>query len=237
MLSNRVSELRGKKILVIDDDPDMLAMVQLFFSRAEAWVCTATDGQTGLRQFYAQQPDLVLLDLMMPEMDGWQVCRRIRGLSDVPIIILTALGHEDHIIRGLNDGADDYVTKPFSPDVLVARTCAALRRRASPTNGNVPVCYDDGCLVIDLERRRVSVLGKPVKLSRTEYRLLTYLFKNAGRVCTFQQILENVWEDVYGNRNESVHVYMSHLRHKLEVDPKRPRYFLSERGVGYCFER
>jgi two-component system KDP operon response regulator KdpE len=229
--------MEGKIILIIDDDPTLLGIAELIFSRAGGQVYTATSGQEGLCQFYAHRPDLVLLDVMMPDMDGWQVCERIRQLSDVPIIMLTALGQDDDIMRGLDCGADDYVTKPFSLKVLAARARAILRRAALPSVTEKPATYSNGYLTIDLGQRQVVVRGEPLKLTPTEYRLLAYLLRNAGRVLTFQQILESVWGWEYQGNAEYVHVYTSRLRQKLEEDPKNPQYLLTEHGVGYSFRK
>lgn len=229
--------MRGKRVLVIDDDPRLLKLVELIFSQAKAQVYTASNGQEGLFQFYAHQPDLVILDLMLPKMDGWEICRRIRQVSQVPLIMLTGLGQGDNIIRGLvNCGADDYITKPFSSDVLLARAQAVLRRTALPATAAKPVTYGDNYLTIASTERRVFVRGKPVKLSNTEYRLLIYLAQNAGRVLTFRQILDHVWGGLRDNI-EYIHVYISHLRQKLEEDPHHPSYILTEYGVGYRFEK
>ena len=224
-------------MLVIDDDSNLLRLLAYTFSSIGAVVYTAESGEEGLRQFYAQQPDLIILDVKMPEMDGWEVCARIRQLSDVPIIFLTALARDEDIVRGLDCGAIDYVTKPFRPKVLVARAQAALRRTEIASGRSKLPSYRDDYLTIDLEARRVLVCGEPVKLTATEYQLLAYLVENAGRVLTFQQILENIWGWEYQDSINYVHVYMWHLRNKLEEDPKNPRYLLTEHGVGYRFER
>ena len=232
-----MSEIQGKSILVVDDDPELLELLTLVLSRAGAQVYTAAGGREGLQQFYACQPDLVILDLMMDKMDGWEVCRQIRRLFDVPIIMLTVLREEKDMVRGLDCGADDYVTKPFNVNVLLARVRAALRRGALSAATERPLVYSDGYLTLDLDRRRVLVDGEPVRLSVTEHRLLACLFSNAGRVLTFQQILERVWGERGAGQVEYVHSYIWYLRQKLEQDPKQPRYLLSERGVGYWFER
>ena len=232
-----MGSLKGKKILVIDNDPETLRLVEFSFSGAEARVFKASTGQEGLRQFYAKQPDLVILDITMPKMDGWEVCRRIHQISSIPIIILTELGGEENIVRGLDCGAVDYVTKPFSPKVLVARAQAALRWPGIASGRPEPPSYCDNYLTIDLKAHRVLVCGKPVKLTTTEYTLLSYLFLNAGQVLTFRQILEHVWGMGYQDSINYVHVYMSHLRNKLEEDPKNPRYLLTEHGVGYRFRQ
>jgi two-component system KDP operon response regulator KdpE len=229
--------MQGKKVLVIDDNPDLLKLAKVVFSHAQAQVYTAADGPEGLRQFYDHQPDLVILDLMLPDMDGWDVCRRIRQFSKVPLIMLTALDQDEDIIRGLTIyGADDYITKPVGANILLARAQALLRRVPSSPANKEPHLYNDNYLTMPRNERRVYIEGKPVKLSTTEYQLLYYLVQNAGRVLTFQQILDHVWGESRDN-TEYVHVYIWHLRQKLEVDPRHPIYILTEYGVGYYFEK
>ena len=229
--------LHGKKILIIDDDLLMLHLVGQTLSLAEGQVYSATNGPEGLKKFYVHQPNLVILDIMMPGVDGFEICRLIRQSSNVPIIMLTALGQEKDIVRGFNCGADDYVTKPFSPDVLVARVQAVLHRAALPAVVEELVVYNDGYLTIDIKQRRVRVRGESVKLSTKEYQLLVYLFENAGRILTIYQILEKVWGWEYRDNVDYVHVYVHHLRQKLEENPKSPRYLLTEHGIGYRFEK
>ena len=226
-----------KKILVIDDDPRLVKLVDYSLTQEGYEVYKAYDGQEGLRQMYSHQPDLVILDIMMPKMDGWQVCRRIREMSNVPIIMLTAKGGEEDIARGLDYGADDYLTKPFRVKELLARVRAVLRRAALPPPTEEPVTYSDEYLTVNLAERRVVVQGEPVKLTPTEFRLLALLVKNAGRVLTFQQILEHVWGWEYQDDVDYVRIYVWHLRQKIEEDPSQPRYILTEYGVGYRFEK
>ena len=226
-----------KKILVIDDDPRLVKLVDYSLTQEGYEVYKAYDGQEGLRQMYSHQPDLVILDIMMPRMDGWQVCRRIREMSNVPIIMLTAKGGEEDIARGLDYGADDYLTKPFRVKELLARVRAVLRRAALPPPTEEPVTYSDEYLTVNLAERRVVVQGEPVKLTPTEFRLLALLVKNAGRVLTFQQILEHVWGWEYQDDVDYVRIYVWHLRQKIEEDPSQPRYILTEYGVGYRFEK
>ena len=229
--------MHDKKVLVVDDDLTLLRLVEYTFAEEAQQVLTASNGADGLRQFYANQPDLVILDVAMPEMDGYETCRRIRQLADVPIIMLTARGQNEDIIRGLEAGADDYVTKPFSPEVLVARAKAVLRRAALPPVDEKPVSYRDARITVDLFDRRVIVDGSPVKLTATEYRLLAYMVENAGRVLTFRQMLENVWGWEYQDDTDQARLYIWRLRQKIEADPKNPRYILTEYGVGYRFEK
>jgi DNA-binding response OmpR family regulator len=232
-----VNHMQEKRILVIDDDAQLLQLVALIFTRAGSQVYTALSGSEGLRQFYDHQPDLVILDLMMPKMDGWEVCRRIRELSPVPLIILTALDQDTNIIRGLACGADDYVVKPFNPEVLLARAQAVLRRAGLPPAMDASPTYDDDYLTIDLGERRVLVQGEIVRLTATEYRLLAYLVRYANRVLSFDQILQNIWGEDYRGNTAYVHVYIRRLREKLEVDPRNPTYLLTEYGIGYQFEK
>ena len=229
--------MQGRRILVIDDDPDLLWRVEDAFSQAGGQVYTAANGHEGMRQFFAHRPHLVIFDPMMPHMDGLHVCRSIRLLSNVPIIILTALEHEDNIIRGLDCGADDYVTKPFSMGVLLAQARATLRRAGPVPTTDTPVTYSDDYLTIDLDERQVLVRGQPVRLRATEYRLLAYLLHNTGRVLTFAQILDNIWGSECRDGVNHVHVHISRLRQKLEKDPRHPQYLLNERGVGYRFAK
>jgi DNA-binding response OmpR family regulator len=231
--------IRGKKILVIDDDIFVRDIVTETMSQEGAQVFTAVNGQEGLRQFYATQPDLVLLDVMMPLMTGWEVGRQIRQLSDVPIIMLTSLDKEEDIIRGLDYGAVDYVTKPFSPKILVARVRAALRQasKESVANKEKGIEFNDGYLSIDLAKHLVTLHETPLKLTKTEYRLLAYLVQNSGLVLSFQQILENVWGWEYLDSLQYVHVYISRLRQKIEPDPQNPQYLITEYGTGYRFNK
>ncbi len=230
--------MEEKKVLVVDDDPALLPLIEYTFAREGYEVLTACDGKEALREFFAHKPDLVILDIMMPRMDGWETCRRIREVSDAPIVMLTARGQDEDIVRGLEYGADDYLTKPFSIKVLLAHARAVLRRAAlPPVEYAEPTTYADDFLTIDLKERRVTVGGEPVKLTPTEYRLLAYLVQNAGQVLTFTQILQNVWGWEYQDDLDYVRVYVWHLRQKLEQDPKNPRYIQTELGVGYRFEK
>lgn len=227
----------GKKVLLIDDDVYIREVTRRVFIRADAQVEVAADGQSGLARFFEFQPDLVILDIIMPVMDGWEACRQIRRVSEIPVILLTSLSSDDEIVRGLEAGADDFVSKPFKPEVLVARARAVLRRGKPTTMGGVVHSYQDDYISVDLDNRRVTVDNKRVNLTPTEYRLLVYMIRNAGQALTFAQVLENVWGDEYKDSPNYVHVYISHLRQKLEKDPSQPRYFISEHGLGYRFVR
>lgn len=227
--------MQGKKILVIDDDVTLARSLRLALSKAGAQVFTAADGAEGMRQFYEHRPDLVILDVIMPAMDGWETCRQLRLLSNVPIIMLTTLQKEDAIIRGLDYGADDFISKPFSAGVLLARARAALRRGERPDRARETAVHQDAHLEIDLVRTHVAVRGRIVHLTATEFRLLSFLVQNKDQVLRYEQILVYVWGWEYRDNVEYIHVYISRLRQKLEVDPKNPRYFLTERGLGYRF--
>lgn len=229
--------MQGKKVLLVDDDVYIREVTRRVFIRAGAEVELASDGQEGLRKFFDVQPDLVVLDIMMPVMDGWETCRQIRMSSDVPVVLLTSLSSDEEIVRGLEAGADDFVSKPFKPDVLLARSRAVLRRSKAAAAQETARSYQDGHLSVDLETRRVLAGDRRVSLTPTEYRLLVYLIRNSGRVISFTQILENVWGEEYMDSPNYVHVYISHLRQKLEKDPANPRYFVSEHGTGYRFMR
>ncbi len=229
--------MQGKKILVIDDDVNLGQAIKLTFARAGAEVFTAVDGRAGLRQFYEHRPDLVILDVRMPDIDGWETCRQIRLLSNVPVIMLTTMDKDEDVLRGFDYGADDFVTKPFSRDVLLARARAVLRRVELLSEGDDHAIYNDAHLNIDLHKRRIIVNGTQIQLTATEFRLLSYLMQNAGQVLTYQNILDKVWGWEYQNSIDYVHVYISHLRRKIEIDPRSPHYVLTERGVGYRFER
>lgn len=226
----------GRKILIIDDDPDLVRLVERAFSQAGAQVFTAGDGREGLRQLYAHRPDLVILDMVMPVLDGWQTLSHLRDLCDVPVIVLSVLGKEGDVVRALRSGAVDYVAKPFSLNLLLARAKVLLRQPRSPSTPE-RVVYDDGYLRIDLRDRLVCVRDEPVPLTGTEYRLLACLVQHADRAVPYAQILARIWGPQYGDAVHYVHAYLFRLRQKLEVDPGKPKYLLTARGLGCCFRR
>jgi two-component system KDP operon response regulator KdpE len=223
------------KILVIEDDGVLTRLLIAQLTHIGYEVVTAACGQEGLRLAYQQNPDLVVLDVMMPGMDGWETCRRLRELSDVPIIMLTAKGEEEDVIHGLELGADDYLRKPCSLHELELRIGAVLRRvKARPDQAD-GVFYNDGYLMVDLERRVVMCDCRSVHLTPTEFNLLSFLLHNANRVSSHGEIIAAVWGPEYVNDTAILPVYIRYLREKLEEDPARPRYIHNERGVGYRF--
>ena len=225
------------RLLIIEDDVRLLEAVELFLTQAGYEVNTATGGEAGLQGALVHQPDLIVLDLMLPDMDGLEVCQRVREVSSVPIVILTARGAEEERIKGLRTGADDYVVKPFSLKELEARIEAVLRRAALPPTVKAAAAYEDEHLVVDPMERRVVVGGELLELTPTEYQLLILLVEHAGRVMRHDQLLQRVWGWQYTDSIDHLRVYIWRLRQKIEKDPRRPRYILTEHGVGYRFEK
>jgi DNA-binding response OmpR family regulator len=222
------------KILVIDDDPKLTQQLHRSLSGDGHEVQVVRDARDGLRHAYAFQPGLVLLDILMPGVNGWDLLRRMRELSDVPVIILSAIDNEDDKVRGFDLGADDYVTKPFGMQELNARIQAVLRRASMPPSRESHLLRFDGDqLIIDPTSHRLTVRGQDVALSPTEYRLLLYLAYNAGRVLNHRQILDNVWGPGYEASQTAIKVYIRRLRNKIEPDPRHPHYILTQRGAGY----
>ena len=228
----------AKSILVIDDDPAMVRLVDQSLSQKGYQVLKAASGQEALRLLFANKPDLVLLDVVMPGMDGWQTCSRIRDVSDIPIIMLTGQRNsEDDIVRGLEAGADEYLHKPVGNKELIARVRATLRRAESTSymGKKENAVYNDDFLTVDVAERKITVEGERIKLTPREFRMLALLVENAGHVLTHQQILEKVWGWEYIDDVDYVRIYVSHLRQKIEPEPSVPRYILNEPGVGYYF--
>lgn len=223
------------KILVIEDDPEIIELLDLGLKQHGYQVLVARDGVEGLQLLQSQLPHLVLLDVMMPRMNGWETCRRIRETSDTPIIMLTALLSDQDKVRGLDLGADDYVTKPFSMAELVARIRAALRRTTGTMTRDEVVRIDER-LVFDRSQRNVLADGQTVELSPIEFRMLNCFVDNAGRVLTHQSLLTQVWGWEYADETDYLKVYIHHLRKKIETEPSQPRYILTERGLGYRFQ-
>jgi two-component system KDP operon response regulator KdpE len=225
----------NRRILIVEDESRMARFIRLNLEHDGFQVIEAIRGREAIRRAREDFPDLILLDVMLPDIDGFEVLSRVREESEVPVIMLTAKGEEDDRVRGLELGADDYVSKPFSPRELVSRVRAVLRRsdivRGSSSG---PIIVDDR-LKIDFDRREVWVGGEQVKLRPTEYRLLYHLVQNSGWVLTHDQILTKVWGYEYQDEPHYVRLYVNYLRQKLEEDPSDPKYILTERGVGYRF--
>jgi DNA-binding response OmpR family regulator len=228
----------AKKILVVDDEAVQIRLAAQVLSGNGYEVLKASSGQEAVRIVYERKPDLVLLDVMMPEIDGWQTCRLIREVSDMPIIMFTGKRNtEDDIVRGLECGADEYLAKPVGNRELLARVKAVLRRAEKPSykNERKKVIFTNDYLTIDVAERKVIVDGERLKLTPREFRLLALLVENAGRILSHQQVLENVWGWEYIDDVDYVRIYVSHLRQKIEPDPSQPKYILTEPGVGYYF--
>jgi two-component system KDP operon response regulator KdpE len=211
----------AEKILVVDDEPAQIRLAEQALAGRGYEVIKASSGKEAVRLIYERKPDLVLLDVMMPEIDGWQTCRLVREISDIPVIMLTGKRcAEDDVVRGLECGADEYLVKPVGNRELLARVRAALRRAGSTSGGH---------------GRKITVNGQKLKLTPREFRLLALLVENVDRVLSHQQLLENVWGWEYIDDVDYVRIYVSHLRQKIEPEPSRPRYIITEPGVGYSF--
>lgn len=228
-------EFKNRRILVVDDEERMVRFIRLNLEHDGFHVVEAFRGAQAIQRLRDAMPEVVLLDVMLPDIDGFEVLKMIREISQVPVIMLTAKGEEDDRVRGLELGADDYITKPFSPRELVSRVRAVLRRVDASTGGIRGLIEVDTRLKIDFDRREIWVDGKLVKLRPTEYRLLFHLVQNAGWVVTHDQLLAKVWGYEYRDEPHYVRLYINYLRQKLEEDPANPKYILTERGVGYRF--
>jgi two-component system KDP operon response regulator KdpE len=224
----------SSKILVIEDDHAIASLIKLQLEARDYEVQISSDGEEGLRQAYAWQPDLVVLDIMMPNMDGWTVCSRLRELTKVPIIFVTAIGKETDIVRGLEMGADDYVVKPFSPRELVARIEAILRRSEEQGSASIESrIYKNGPLEVNLESREVKLNDNLVDLTPIEFKLLSTLIRNEDKVLSHQFILSQVWGPAYEDERQYLKLYIWYLRQKIEENPSKPQLVVTERGVGY----
>lgn len=228
-------EMERRRILVVDDEERMVRFIRMNLEHDGFQVAEAFNGKQAIQKIRDFTPDVILLDVMMPDLDGFEVLETIRDFSNVPVIMLTAKGEEDDRVRGLEGGADDYITKPFSPRELVSRIKAVLRRTEGVTGSTHGILEIDERLKIDFDRREIWLEGKLVKLRPTEYRLLYHLVQNAGWVVSHDQLLQKVWGYEYRNEPHYVRLYINYLREKLEKDPSNPVYILTERGVGYRF--
>lgn len=223
----------GPLLLLIEDEPQMLRFLRASLGTHGYRLAEAQTGADGLAQAAQRNPEVILLDLGLPDMDGLEVTRRLREWTRTPVIVLSARGQDEDKIDALDAGADDYLTKPFSVGELLARIRVALRHAASADPGSESPLFVLGDLRVDFAKRQVFVQDRQVHLTPTEYRLLSVLARNAGRVLTHRQLLKDVWGPPYTEHTEYLRVFVGQLRHKLEQDPARPRYLLNEPGVGY----
>jgi DNA-binding response OmpR family regulator len=223
------------KILLIEDDAEFSNLTRIWLTNAGYEVFSAQDGVEGMRRVYSNRPNLVLLDANIPKMDGWEVCRRIRDMSDIPVMMVTVNNKKADKLRGFNLGADDYVTKPVDFRELIARIQAILRRTNHANIENEPSNFHNGEIEIEWRSRQVFVRGKRVKLSPTEFRILSCLIKNRGWIVTHEQLLEKAWGPNYIGDKSFVKLYIRYLRQKIEENPHTPKLILTERGVGYYF--
>jgi len=227
------------KVLVIEDDPGIVEVVSLCFQLrwSGTTLISATNGAKGLELVETESPDVVILDIGLPDMDGYQILHEIRRFSDVPVIMLTVRSEDTHIARGLEMGADDYITKPFSHIELLARVQAVLRRSQGLSVSEDERPFSAGKLSVDFARNEVLVDGKPVKLTSTERKLLYYLIRNEGRILSHESLLAKVWGTTYIDARDLLRVHIQHLRQKLEDDTESPNIIVTEHGMGYKFVR
>jgi two-component system response regulator VicR len=222
------------KILIVDDAPDLTEFLEYVLKEEGYEIAVANDAQAGLLEAHRFRPNLILLDVMMPVIDGWEMLGRLREFIDAPVIMLTAIDDMEHKVHGLDMGADDYITKPFEIKELKARIRAVLRRVERTSADQFPhLSLDEGQLVVDLSSPTVISQGIEVSLTPVEYRLLLLLARNAGRVLTYEQILDHVWGPGYEDSLSNVKVYVRRLRKKIEADPSQPHYIRTRWGVGY----
>ncbi len=219
-------------IVLIEDEPQIRRFLRTTLTAQGYRLFEVTTGSDGLVEVASRQPDVIIVDLGLPDMDGLEVIRRLRGWTTVPIIVLSARGQERDKVTALDAGADDYVSKPFGADELLARIRVALRHAAGASRDE-DAAFEVGELRVDRLRRQVSVGGEPVRLTPIEYKLLATLVRHAGKVVTTPQLLREVWGPTHADQGHYVRVYMAHLRQKLEAEPANPRYLLTEPGVGY----
>jgi two-component system KDP operon response regulator KdpE len=230
----------SERLLLIEDDLTLCKVLQFTLAKKGFEVEVANNALTGLQKAYVNKPDAVILDIMLPDLDGWQTCSRFREMSDVPIIMLTALGSEENIIKGLDLGADDYIVKPITTEELSARVRAVLRRstrtnRGGPFEQARPGIFAYENLIVDFDRHQVTIDGEWVYLSPTEFRLLSVLAQHKGRMLSHEFLLREVWGPEYVNEIDYLRLYISYLRRKLETDPSTPNFIHNEWGIGYRF--
>ncbi len=221
------------RILVIDDDPTLNSLIRQSFHAKGYEVITALNGMEGLKLAYRSHPDIILLDIMMPDLDGFETCRRLREISDVPVLMLTAMSSEEDLLRGFESGADDYVRKPFSLRELEVRITAVMKRSANGDTGDI--AYDDGTLRVDMQRQHVFRDNQRVHVTPTEFRLLSCLIRHRGHVVSHEDLLREVWGDGYLDAVPSLSIYIRYLREKIEENPSEPRYIMTKWGIGYWF--
>jgi len=226
----------GKKILVVDDEPQIIKFITMNLEAEGFRVLGAHDGYEALEKVTKELPALVILDVMMPDMDGFETLKKIRELSSVPVIFLSVKGQELDRVRGLDLGADDYMTKPFSPRELLSRMKAVLRRTETKNLASTSEIVVDENLRINFDQRKVIVRGQEMQLRPTEHRLLYQLVSNAGKLLSHETLLSRVWGPEYRDEDHYVRLYITYLRQKIEVEPRNPKYILSERGLGYRFK-
>ena len=220
-------------VVLVEDEPQIRRFLRATLTGEGYRLFEATSGAAGLMEAASRQPDVVIVDLGLPDMDGLEVIRRMREWTAVPVIVLSARGQERDKVTALDAGADDYVSKPFGAGELLARIRVALRHTAGASHEGEEAAFTVGELEVDQLRRHVTLRGAEIKLTPIEYKLLTTLVRHAGKVVTHQQLLREVWGPSHDDQAHYVRVYMAHLRHKLEAEPARPRYLLTEPGVGY----
>ena len=224
-----------EKVLIVEDNSEYMDLTQTWLQNSGYEVLTAEDGIEGMRKIFSSRPDLVLLDAKLPKMDGWEVCRRIREITDIPVIMLTACGQKTDRLKGFASGADDYLTKPIDFDELTARIRAILHRSQPANHEEKPSTFSHGEIEIDWGSHQVWVRGNRVKLSPIEYKVLSCLVKNRGWIVTHEQLLEKAWGPNYFGDKSLVKLYIRYLRQKIEKSPHNPEIILTERGTGYLF--
>jgi two-component system KDP operon response regulator KdpE len=229
------SLLNGMRVLVVDDETRMIDFIRMNLELEGAKILAARNGVEALDQVRRHNPDLILLDIMMPQVDGYETLRMLREFSSIPVVMLTAKGEEEDIVKGLELGADDYITKPFGVRELVSRVKAVLRRIQSTTEHAQALLKIDDRLTIDFNNREVLIEGQRIKLRPTEYRMLYHLIENVGWTVPHEQLLAKVWGYEYRDETHYVRLYINYLREKIEKDPANPKYILTERGIGYRF--